>query len=178
MQNVEFKAELRDLELGRTIARRLGGKHVGQLWQVDTYYRLADGRLKRRETEGAPAEYILYERTNSARARLSKFTIYSENEAFAQFGAITMEPWVVVKKARDVYMLGGVRVHLDQVERLGTFLEFEALVSPAQNMGRCYRIVEQLRRDFAAVLGEPVPVSYSDLMALEPQYPPAAGPPG
>lgn len=178
MQNVEFKAELRDLELARSIARRIGAKLAAQLWQVDTYYKLADGRLKRRQTEGLPTEYIFYERPNTTRARVSRFTIYSESEAFHRFGTLSMDPWVVVSKARDVYMLGSVRIHLDQVDRLGVFMEFEALVTPDHNMGRGYRAIEELRRDFAAVIGEPVSVSYSDLMSMEPEIPPAAGPPG
>lgn len=178
MQNIEFKAELRDMQLAYTLARRMGARHVAQLWQVDTYYRLADGRLKKRQTEGSPVEYIFYERENQARVRLSTFTIFTENEALARFGRVEWQPWIVVRKTRDVFMFGHVRIHLDQVERLGTFIEFEALVSLQNDQTRCHATVEKLRREFAPVIGEIVSMSYSDLLAMEPDVPPPPGPVG
>lgn len=176
MQNIEFKAELRDLQLAYTLARRLGARHVGQLWQIDTYYRLVDGRLKKRETEGSPVEYIFYQRENEAQVRQSTFTIYTENEARARFGRLEWHPWIVVRKTRDVFMLGHVRIHLDQVDRLGTFIEFEALVSDQNDQAKCHAALQKLRREFAPVVGEMLSLSYSDLLALEPEIPPAAGP--
>ncbi len=176
MRNIEFKAELRDIDLAHAIARRLGAKHIGQRWQTDTYFRLTDARLKRRETEGEAPEYILYTRANDLRARVSEFTIFSEADAFARFGTLGMPPWVTVRKARDVYLLHHTRIHLDQVDRLGRFFELEAMVLPDHNAGRCHREIERLRADFAPVLGEPVSMSYSDLMAAEPALPEAGEP--
>jgi adenylate cyclase, class 2 len=167
MQNIEFKAELRDPSLAHTVARGLGAVYVGQLWQIDTYYRLVDGRLKKRQTDGVPVEYILYHRDNSTAVRPSTFTILDEEQARLRFGSMDMPEWVVVKKLRDVYMLGNVRIHLDQVERLGAFLEFEAMVSDQHDQAACFAMVEKLRSDFTPVIGEPVSASYSDLMAME-----------
>ncbi|MGE3321274.1 MAG: class IV adenylate cyclase [Phycisphaerales bacterium] len=177
MQNVEYKAELRDHELAHAIARSIGARHVAQLWQVDTYFRLAHGRLKRRETEGYPPEFIHYHRSDTSRARVSDFTIYTENQAFERFGSLPIDPWVIVRKVRDVYLLGHIRIHLDQVERLGHFVEFEALVLPSHALSACHEGVERLRQAFAPVLGEPLSLSYSDLLAMEPELPPAAEPP-
>ena len=52
MQNVEYKCELRDPELVRGVCARTGATHVGTVRQLDTYFRIPDGRLKKRETEG------------------------------------------------------------------------------------------------------------------------------
>lgn len=177
MQNVEFKAELRDPELGHALARHLGAKHMGQVWQVDTYYKLADGRLKKRETEGQPTEWVFYERPNMARARISQFKIYTENQAFERFGTLQMEPWVIVRKARDIYIMGHVRLHFDQVDRLGQFVELEALVLPSHNLAKCYAAIDTLRRALGPAIGEAISASYSDLVAMEPELPPAAEPP-
>src|SRR5262245_38130157 len=94
MQNVEYKAELKDLPLARTILAALGATPVGTLEQTDTYYRMTGprrgggswpGRLKRRETEGEPTEWIAYEREDRARAKISRFKIYTEAEAKERF---------------------------------------------------------------------------------------------
>ncbi len=173
MQNIEIKIELRDLPLARTLLARLGAVKVERLTQTDTYYRLADGRLKKREMTGEGAlkagatEWIFYHRDNQARPRSSQFRLYSENEARAFFGPVEPPVWLVVKKIREVYMAGpghAVRVHLDEVEGLGRFLEFEALVTPHLSEEAAHAAVDDLRRALAPVLGEPLAVSYSDML--------------
>lgn len=175
MQNVEFKAELRDLALARMLATSVGARFVEHLWQTDTYYKLADGRLKKRVTEGHPTEYIFYHRENSSRPRLSKFNIYTESEALARFGSLDIPAWVLVRKAREVYMHANTRIHLDMVDRLGMFIEFEAMVSPSCNLAKCYASVDRLRRDLGPAIGEPVATSYSDLLAKEIESPTVIG---
>lgn len=167
MQNVEYKAELRDPGLARAICARMGAQHVITVRQTDTYYRIPDGRLKKREAEGEPVEFIFYHRANRLRPKLSHFTIYDEASAAARFGQLPLPIWVTVKKTRDVWMHDSVRIHLDQVEGLGSFVEFEAMVTGDRHVGRCHQLVEELREQFKAVMGEPVATSYSDMVALD-----------
>src|SRR5688572_13120792 len=123
MRNIEYKAELRDLNLARTICRSLKAVHEGLLRQTDTYFKVADGRLKRRDTVGQPTEYIFYSRTNRVDPKLSHYVVYTEAEARERFGASPLPIWVVVRKTRDLYLLDNVRIHLDDVDKLGKFLE-------------------------------------------------------
>lgn len=167
MHNVELKLELRDLALARSICRTIGAAHIATLEQTDTYYNVPSGRLKKRECRGEPTEYVFYDRPDKARARLSHFSIYTEQQALERFGVSPLPVWVVVRKTRELYMLGGVRIHLDSVEGLGNFLEFEALVSPSQTVSKCHRAVKELRRQFAPVLGEVIATGYSDMRAQE-----------
>jgi adenylate cyclase class IV len=167
MQNVEFKCELRDPALARLIAAQIGARRVGVLKQIDTYFKVPDGRLKRRECEGEPTEYIFYHRLNRSRPKLSHFTIYSEEEARARFGTRDLPVWVVVNKSRDLWMYAGVRLHLDQVEGLGNFFEAEALVTPAQHVGKCHEAIAEVRKHFGPALGELIATSYCDLLAGE-----------
>jgi adenylate cyclase, class 2 len=170
MQNVEFKAELRDPDLARTILGSGALKNV--LWiesleQTDTYFRVPDGRLKKRETVGYPTEYIFYNRTNRSRPKLSNFVLYSEQSALERFGTTPLPIWLVVKKTRDLWLYQGVRIHLDRVESLGSFIEFEALVSPERNLAKCHEFMDELRRAFGPSLGEPIASGYSDLLEAE-----------
>lgn len=170
MQNVEFKCELRDLELARTICAGLGASRVAVLEQRDTYFRVFSGRLKRRETRGEPREWIIYHRPDRVSNKVSTFTIYSEEEAIERFGNRPMPEWVVVEKRRDLWILDEVRIHLDEVKGLGRFLEFEALVTRKRHLGEAQRLVTSLRREFAPILGEPIAVSYCDLMSQKKHF--------
>lgn len=167
MQNVEFKAELRDPDLARAILTRLGATHAATHQQVDTYYRVPNGRLKKRETDSDPPELIYYHRPNVLRPRLSHFTIYTESEARKRFGLLPLPIWLVVSKRREIWLHNNTRVHIDHVEHLGSYLEVEVLVTPDRHVGLCHVLAADIQRTLAPVLGECIAVSYSELMALE-----------
>lgn len=167
MQNVEFKAELRDPALARTICGSIGADSIGTFQQTDTYFRVPDAKLKKRETPGAPTEYIFYNRPNRTRPKLSSYTLYTEAQAIERFGASPLPVWVVVKKSRALHMYQGVRIHLDEVEGLGHFIEFEAIVTTAHNLADCHNMVDELRRAFSPAMGEPIACGYAELLAAE-----------
>ncbi len=171
MHNVEYKAELRDMAMAKATCRAVGASHIITLEQTDTYFRVPSGRLKRRECPGEPTEWIFYDRKDEARPRLSSFTIYADNQARERFGVNPLPELVIVRKTRDLYMLDNVRIHLDTVEGLGKFLEFEALVSPGFPVARCHGSVDRLRATFIPVLGEPISCGYADLLLQEQQVP-------
>lgn len=165
MRNVEFKAELRDHALAMPICLELGAKYVGTLEQTDTYYRVADARLKKRETVGEPTEWIFYQRPDISRPKLSQFMIYSEAEALERFGVVPLPVWVVVKKSRELLLYGNVRIHIDQVEGLGAFVELEAMITRACGEDTCREALGRVRAALQPVLGEPISCGYSDLLA-------------
>lgn len=176
MHNVEFKAELRDLELARSICRQLGATHAGDLRQVDTYFKVASGRLKKREITypsepeaAADVEFIFYDRPDQTSPRLSHFVVYDEQTARERFGTRGLPIELTVAKHRCLFLTGPVRIHLDTVDDLGTFMEFEAIVSRAHPVRKCHELVGQLRQHFQPVIGEAIAVSYCDLMRLEQQ---------
>jgi adenylate cyclase, class 2 len=171
MQNVEYKAELRDLPLARTIAASIGAIKVDTLEQTDTYYRVPDSKLKKRETVGHPTEWVFYNRPGFTRAKLSTFTLYPESMARERFGHSELPVWVVVRKSRELWTYDGVRIHLDTVENLGTFIEFEALICPERTQAKGHQLVEFLRTALAPAMGEPIACGYADLLAPEPTAP-------
>lgn len=166
MQNIEFKCELRDPAAARAQCRVLGASLVAQVRQTDTYFRVADGRLKRREVPGEPIEWIFYERPDRITPKMSHFLIYSEEQARARWGYISLREWLKVRKQREIWYLDNVRIHLDHVEDLGHYLEFEALVTRRHHINRCHEQIAHLRRAFQPVLGEVIAQSYSDLLDL------------
>jgi adenylate cyclase class 2 len=164
MQNIEFKAELRNIEAARRQCKLIGAERVGQLRQTDTYFRLPDGRLKRREAPGEPVEWIFYHRPDRVSPKMSNYTILTDEQAKRRWGTHSLKPWLTVTKTRELWMIEDVRIHLDTVDDLGTFIEFEALVSRRFDVKMCHAAVNELRERFGPLIAEPLSVSYSDMM--------------
>lgn len=165
MQNVEFKAEIRDIDAARRACAERGARSAGACAQVDTYVRVPAGRLKRRETPGRAAEWILYHRPDTAADRLSRYTILSDEQARVRFGQGTLTPWKVVRKVRELWLLGNVRIHFDAVEGLGSYLEIEAVVTPRHDVAECRAQVAALRAALALALGDAIAGSYESMSA-------------
>jgi adenylate cyclase class IV len=165
MLNVEFKAELRDLALARTICRAIRATHIATLRQTDTYYRIPSGRLKKRECDGEPVEYIYYDRANRSLPKLSLFNVFSERQARERYGEAELPIWLIVRKTRELFIIDNVRIHLDRVDGLGEFIEFEAVVSRTQPVAKCHRDLASLRERLGPAIGEPIAMSYSDMLA-------------
>jgi adenylate cyclase class 2 len=174
MQNIEFKSELRDIEAARAQCRSLGAERIGVLEQTDQYFRLTDGRLKRREAPGEPIEWIYYHRPQHVRPRMCNYSILTEEQAHRRWGTASLKTWIIVRKSRELWMLDNVRIHLDEVAELGRFLEFEAIVSQEHDVKACHEAIDRLRDAFRPVLGEPIGVGYVDLLAQEQTADPSA----
>lgn len=166
MRNVEFKAELRDMGLARAIAQALGARLAEIVEQTDTYYKMPGARLKRRVTPSAPTEFIEYRRADGIRPRRSEYRRFTEAEALERYGHREMRVWAVVRKVREVFLIENVRIHLDEVEGLGRFIEFEAVVEDGSDAASCESAVESLRGAFGPAMGEAIGVGYSDLVSV------------
>lgn len=173
MRNIEFKAELRDPELARAIAREIGASLIVKVQQTDTYFNVTTGRVKKRESVAIdravsvpePVEYIVYNRSNRVDTRASDFTILTENEMRERFGQASLPVWLTVSKIRELWIWKSVRIHLDKVNHLGWHFEIEALVPRSEDESEARERADQIRATFLPALGEPVSGSYSDLIA-------------
>ncbi len=178
MQNIEYKAELRDLPLARTIARSLGAVLAETMQQTDTYYNVPDVRLKRRdivwveqanygqELVGADTltEYIRYTRADAARPRASDYAVFTPEQFRARFGESPLPVRATVRKIRELYLYKGVRIHLDRVESLGTYIEFESPVTPDRPEPEARALVADLLEAFRPAMGEAIAKGYADLL--------------
>ena len=134
-RNIELKARCADLPTARAAALQLGAAPSDLMRQTDTYFRVPTGRLKLREIArdgSTAAELIAYARPDSALARASEYRVVPVTDAPALLAALAETVGVrgVVRKAREVLLWRNVRIHLDEVEGAGPFVEFEAVVGP------------------------------------------------
>jgi predicted adenylyl cyclase CyaB len=163
-RNLEFKAKARDLAALRQVFAKDGAVFVEDLLQVDTYYRVSNGRLKLRETVGHQAELIFYNREEGSASRMqSNYEVLRLADASVKgFLAQAIGVKVVVEKQRRLMKLGNARIHLDQVKDLGEFIEFE-VVSESDDK-RDAELLEKLKKLSEFSVLEEVNCSYSDLL--------------
>lgn len=165
--NLEIKA--RDPDPVATAARceTLGAVDQGVLEQRDTYFAGRHGRLKLREEGGSGAELIAYRRHDTTTAEESAFIRAAAEDPAALREALNaaLGETVVVVKRRRLFVWEHVRIHLDDVEGLGTFIELEALVGPGLNSpDEAADKVARLRSELAIADDALVAVGYSDLL--------------
>ena len=125
--NLELKARVRSRRGAEAHARGAGARECGILRQTDTYFNVPKGRLKLREISGSGAELIQYERTEDSSERWSTYRTIpiADPESLKQALTETLGIRVVVRKERTLFLLRGARIHLDDVEGIGSFVEFE-----------------------------------------------------
>ncbi|MCU0453983.1 MAG: class IV adenylate cyclase [Bacteroidetes bacterium] len=143
-RNLELKARCQSLERAELLARRLGARRSHVLHQVDTYLDIPSGRLKLREVRGGRTELIFYDRPANASkdGRWSFYVVYPVIDRRRSVPALLRARPVaqVVKKRRVVYLFVNARIHLDEVEHLGQFIEFEVVMDHgAEQARRLYR---------------------------------------
>ena len=165
MRNIELKA--RDPHPDRTLelALALGAADHGVIAQRDIYFGRGDGRLKLREQEPGEAELIQYRRADAAGARESRYRRVPVADPAGLREALdaALGTLVVVEKRRRLLMWEDVRIHLDDVEGLGRFLELEAVAPPESDLAPEHEKVERLIAALEIAGADPVAESYSDL---------------
>ncbi len=149
-RNVELKAA--DPRPDRTLERALalGARDHGVLIQRDTYFAVANGRLKLREQTGAHAcaELISYARPDAdPSVRVSEYRLAPVDQPGPLREALSdaLGVRIVVSKRRRLLIWQDVRIHLDDVEGLGRFLELEAVAPEDSGLAAEHARVETLR---------------------------------
>lgn len=131
MPNIEIKAKCSNLDSVREAVRKMQTDFLGSLHQIDTYFETKEGRLKLREINGRIHQLIPYikeYKTGPMKSLYSVLPVDNPDELKIilnkLFGIIT-----VVDKKREVFLKDNIRIHLDIVKNLGSFIEFEAVYS-------------------------------------------------
>jgi predicted adenylyl cyclase CyaB len=167
-RNIEFKAP--DPEPARSLAVcvSLGADDRGVLCQTDTYFSVPHGRLKLRE-EGRDAWLIYYERRDQAAARESRYNILpvGEPDQLRDVLSAALGIRIVVEKERRLFLWKSVRIHLDTVTGLGTFIEVEAVAAAQSDLTAEHHHTQELQTALGIQDDDIVDWGYADrLLAL------------
>jgi len=165
-RNVEVKAADPDPPSTLERALALGASDAGVLVQRDTYFGTPHGRLKLREEEPGGATLIAYERPDSAAARVSGYRLVPVERPAELRAALVAAAGerVVVSKRRRLLLWESVRIHLDDVDGLGSFVELEGVVGGDGDVGLQETRVARAREALAIADADLHGGSYADLL--------------
>lgn len=164
MRNIELKARLRDLVSAGAVCRRVGATYQREVRQTDTYFNVPSGRLKLRQNVPGNSELIFYRRADVPNSRSSDYQIVPASPELARLLSDALDVCTVVKKLRTLWLWHNVRIHLDHVEHLGTFIEFEAVLDDAHDDADGHRKILELRHAFHIPESDFVSRSYRELL--------------
>jgi adenylate cyclase class IV len=178
--NLEIKARLRDpADAVRRVLELEPVPHSVER-QVDVYFTVSRGRLKLRRRWTAavprvgavpdreqPCELIAYGRPDTAGARRSDYLLLPLPPETRVEDVLELAAGLDarVEKVRTVFLHDNVRIHLDEVQGLGSFLELEAVLDETCGEAQAKEKIERLRRHLGIRDGDLVAGSYRELAA-------------
>ena len=166
MRNVEIKARLRDLEGVRARAADAADGPPVLIEQTDTFFHCPNARLKLRAFADGTGELIHYERPDVAGPKESRYAIarVPEAEPLRAVLAAALGIRAVVRKRRTLFLVGPTRIHLDEVEGLGSFLELEVVLRPGQELAEGQAVAADLMRRLGVAPEDLIATAYVDLL--------------
>jgi predicted adenylyl cyclase CyaB len=169
--NIEIKAFARDFEEIRRRAETLSDRPVEVIPQEDIFFNTAQGRLKLRILTEHNGQLIYYVRPDQEGPKRSDYHISgtTDPENLKRVLALAYGIRGIVQKTRYLYLVGQTRIHLDDVEGLGQFMELEVVMQAEQSDADGQAIAEDLMARLGVEKGDLLEGAYMDLLAASGQ---------
>jgi len=176
-RNVEIKAYALNLAEVRAKAEQLSDTKTFQvLKQSDVFFNVESGRLKLRRfldktDDGREDELIFYQRSDQEGPKMSNYNKCNSNdsEGLKQTLAAALGIKGEVNKTRYLYMVGQTRVHCDEVEGLGEFMELEVVLRDDQTLEEGEKIAHDLMDKLGVSSDNLISGAYMDLILAKKQ---------
>jgi predicted adenylyl cyclase CyaB len=169
--NIEIKARTTDQERIREILFSEKADFKGTDHQTDTYFRVNSGRLKLREGK-IENNLIHYQREDMEGPKRAEVTLFrtAAGSSLKDILVRSLGVLIVVDKVREIYFIGNVKFHIDQVKNLGSFVEIEAIDADGTiGKEKLYEQCNHYLQLFRISPEDLVRVSYSDLLLESPE---------
>lgn len=167
MKNLELKVEVKDFYAILQNITSLGAKRVDTLYQTDRYFLIGEKRLKLRDVNGG-SQLIYYSRPNHPNSRLSRYYIFTfkdqQRTVIEKLLNMFLAVKAVVIKKRVLYQYKHTRIHLDEVENLGNFLELETVLDESIPQNNFYEEHDAIINALELSRYKKIKSSYSDLV--------------
>jgi adenylate cyclase len=166
-RNVEIKARIDSVDALLARALPLADGPPERIEQDDTFFACARGRLKLRDFGDGRGELIHYERTDTEGPKLSDYVRAATTDPVALRQALTRAHGQIgrVRKTRWLLLCGQTRIHLDEVEGLGAFVELEVVLRDDQTEAAGAAIAHALLARLGVEPSQLVSGAYLDLLA-------------
>ncbi len=165
-RNVEIKARLHDVQAVRARVAKIAQGDPEQVVQEDVFFCSPRGRLKLRILSDSRGELIFYQRPDILGPKTSTYLVASiigPRELQAVLAA-ALGIRGTVRKQRLVYTVGRTRIHIDEVEGLGHFLELEVVLNDHEDPTRGEREAHALMEKLGIRPDQLVEGAYLDLL--------------
>lgn len=166
-RNVEIKARVDAIEKLEPAVAELSDTKATLIFQDDTFFHCATGRLKLRRFSEGHGELIFYQRDDQLEPTESFYVRSPTNDPSSLQESLRLaygEAGKVVKE-RHLYFIGKTRIHVDRVEGLGDFVELEVVLEEddtvENGIEEARRIMEQLGIEQVQLIEE----AYVDLIS-------------
>ena len=165
-RNVEIKARVEDLDAVERRARGVATEGPTVIHQDDTFFNSTSGRLKLREFADGTGQLIHYERPDSSGPKVSNYVLSPSDSPATLREALSRAYGLRgrVKKVRRLYMAGRTRIHLDDVEGLGRFVELEVVLRDGETAEAGRLEAESLMQALGVAPSALVEGAYLDLV--------------
>jgi predicted adenylyl cyclase CyaB len=164
--NIEIKARARNFDEIQSRAEKLSHKPVEVIPQEDIFFNTPHGRLKLRILSGEKSQLIFYTRPDQEGPKRSDYHTFhtSEPESLKRVLELAYAIRGIVRKTRYLYLVGQTRVHLDDVEGLGQFMELEVVMQEGQSDAEGQAIAEDLMERLGVARSDLLEGAYMDLL--------------
>ena len=164
--NIEIKARARDFEGIRSRAEKLSDVPVKIIPQEDVFFNVERGRLKLRILAADQSQLIYYVRPDQEGPKRSDYHISHSRDPQNLKHVLELAYGIrgVVRKTRYLYLVGQTRLHLDDVESLGQFMELEVVLEEGQSDDEGQKIAEDLMSALGVERGDLIEGAYMDLI--------------
>ena len=164
--NIEIKARSSDFAGLRKRAEALSDTPAQVIPQEDTFFNTSKGRLKLRQLAPDHGQLVYYERTDASGPKRSNYSIFETSDPDSLKTALSLALGVrgVVRKKRTLFLVGQTRVHLDEVEGLGDFMELEVVLHPGQSDAEGQAIARDLMTRLGVAENDLLESAYMDLL--------------
>jgi predicted adenylyl cyclase CyaB len=164
--NIEIKARVRNFDEIRRRAEDLSDSPVEVIPQEDTFFNTPHGRLKLRLLAEDRAQLIYYTRPDQEGPKRSDYHISHSSDPANLKRVLELAYGIrgVVRKTRYLYLVGQTRVHLDDVEGLGQFMELEVVMQEKQSDAEGQAIAEALMASLGVDKTDLLEGAYMDLL--------------
>ena len=165
-RNIEIKARIASVAAMLPRAMALADGPAQQLAQDDTFFTVPHGRLKLRVFGDGSGELIHYLRPDQGGPKLSDYLLAPVAAPAPLRDALTRSCGLLgrVRKRRTLLLAGQTRIHLDEVEGLGSFLELEVVLRDDQSEAQGQAVANALLSRLGLCAGQLLSGAYLDLL--------------